>query len=221
MDKRIDMTLPLSSECLVAARLTAGAVCNILGLDIEEADDVKLCVSEACNLIFAQHFGAASIRFSFEKDLCVEIRGDQPSEGPDKEVDEDMSRLLLKDIPYIATNPDWVCPTEFGYVPDCGSMSEMLCHATGKMPTFIGKPSPLMPKLAMEKWGYTPEESMVIGDRIYTDIKSGLNAGIAAALVLSGETTPEILARSEDKPTVVFSDCGELLQQLQAQENNI
>ena len=46
-------------------------------------------------------------------------------------------------------------------------------------------------------------------------------AGIAAALVLSGETTPEILARSEDKPTVVFSDCGELLQQLQAQENNI
>ncbi len=95
MDKRIDMTLPLSSECLVAARLTAGAVCNILGLDIEEADDVKLCVSEACNLIFAQHFGAASIRFGFEKDLCVEIRGDQPSEGPDKEVDEDMSRLLL------------------------------------------------------------------------------------------------------------------------------
>lgn len=131
---------------------------------------------------------------------------------------EDMSRLLLKDIPYIATNPDWVCPTEFGYVPDCGSMSEMLCHATGKMPAFIGKPSPLMPQLAMEKWGYTPEESMVIGDRIYTDIKSGLNAGIAAALVLSGETTPEILARSADKPTVVFSDCGELLQQLQAQE---
>ena len=149
---------------------------------------------------------------------------------------EDMSRLLLKDIPYIATNPDWVCPTEFGYVPDCGSMSEMLCHATGKMPAFIGKPSPLMPQLAMEKWGYTPEESMVIGDRIYTDIKSGLkesmvigdriytdiksglNAGIAAALVLSGETTPEILAQSKDKPTVVFLDCGELLQQLRKLE---
>lgn len=95
MDKHIDMTLPLSSECLVAARLTAGAVCNILGLNIEEADDVKLCVSEACNLIFAQNFGAAFIRFGFERDLCVEIRGDQPIQEQGKKVDEDMCRLLL------------------------------------------------------------------------------------------------------------------------------
>ncbi len=123
----------------------------------------------------------------------------------------DMSRLLLRDIPYIATNPDWVCPTEFGYVPDCGSMSEMLCHATGKTPLFIGKPSPLMPRLAMDRWGYQPEETLVIGDRIYTDIKSGVSAGTNTALVLSGETTPEILAQSDTKPTVVYRDCGEML----------
>lgn len=129
---------------------------------------------------------------------------------------EDLSRLLLRDIPYIATNPDLVCPTEFGYVPDCGSVSEMIYNATGRRPKFIGKPSPLMPELAMEKWGYQKEETLVVGDRIYTDIKSGLNAGIAAALVMSGETTPEILQASADKPTVVYKDCGEMLRLLRS-----
>ena len=58
----------------------------------------------------------------------------------------DVSFLLLTrpDIPYIATNPDWVCPTAFGYVPDCGSGAEMLFRATGKRPVFIGKPEALM-----------------------------------------------------------------------------
>ena len=128
---------------------------------------------------------------------------------------EDLSRILLnKDIPYIATNPDLVCPTEFGSVPDCGSVSEMLFNSTGRRPKFIGKPEPLMPQLAMETWGCKPEETIVIGDRIYTDIKSGLNAGIHTALVMSGETTPAILAASPDKPEAVYRDCGEILELL-------
>ena len=62
----------------------------------------------------------------------------------------DVSYLLLtRDIPYIATNPDLVCPTEFGSVPDCGSVCQMIFNATGKRPVVIGKPSPLMPELAM------------------------------------------------------------------------
>ncbi|MBQ6018945.1 MAG: HAD-IIA family hydrolase [Clostridia bacterium] len=130
---------------------------------------------------------------------------------------EDLSRILLtKEIPYIATNPDLVCPTEFGSVPDCGSVSEMLYNSTGRRPKFIGKPAPLMPQLAMETWGYAPEETIVIGDRIYTDIKSGLNAGTRTALVMSGETTPEILAASPDKPEAVYRDCGEILELLKA-----
>lgn len=124
---------------------------------------------------------------------------------------EDLSRLLLKDIPYIATNPDLVCPTEFGSVPDCGSVSEMIFNSTGKRPLFIGKPSPLMEELAMQRWGYSKAETMVIGDRIYTDIKSGINAGITSVLVMSGETTQSILDSSADKPTFVLNDCGELL----------
>ncbi len=129
---------------------------------------------------------------------------------------EDVSKLLLtrKDIPYIATNPDLVCPTEYGSVPDCGSVCQMIYNATGRRPVVIGKPSPLMPELAMEHTGFSREETAVVGDRIYTDIKSGLNAGITSILVLSGETTPQILEASEDKPHLVLQDCGELLQML-------
>lgn len=129
---------------------------------------------------------------------------------------EDVSKLLLtrKDIPYIATNPDLVCPTEYGSVPDCGSVCQMLYNATGRRPVVIGKPSPLMPELAMERTGFSKTETAVVGDRIYTDVKSGLNAGITGILVMSGETTPEILAASEDKPHLVLQDCSEILNAL-------
>ena len=125
---------------------------------------------------------------------------------------EDVSRLLLtRELPYIATNPDYVCPTEFGSVPDCGSVCDMIYNATKKRPVAIGKPTALMPELAMQKYGYQKEESAVIGDRIYTDIKSGLNAGITGILVLSGETTREILEESTDKPHLVLEDCSEMI----------
>ena len=122
--------------------------------------------------------------------------------------------LCTRDVPYIATNPDYVCPTEFGSVPDCGSVCDMLFNATGKRPVVIGKPKPLMPQLAMELVGCTPSETAVIGDRIYTDIKCGINAGAVTMLVLSGETTREALAASDDKPDMVLEDCGELLKLL-------
>ena len=125
----------------------------------------------------------------------------------------DVSYMLLTrpELPYIATNPDYVCPTEFGSVPDCGSVCDMIYNATKKRPIVIGKPSPLMPQLAMEKLGVSKEETCVVGDRIYTDVKSGLNAGITGILVLSGETTREILEASEDKPHLVLEDASEIL----------
>ena len=119
--------------------------------------------------------------------------------------------LCTRELPYIATNPDYVCPTEFGSVPDCGSVCDMLFNATGKRPVVIGKPQALMPILAMEKTGYEKKETAVIGDRIYTDIKSGINAGTVSILVMSGETTEEILNASEDKPDFVLESGKELL----------
>ena len=130
----------------------------------------------------------------------------------------DVSYLLLTrpGIPYIATNPDLVCPTEFGSVPDCGSVCICIKNATGREPVVIGKPSPLMPQLAMERLGIGKEETCVIGDRIYTDVKSGLNAGVTGILVMSGETTREILDASPDKPHLVLQDAGEILSALKA-----
>jgi len=130
----------------------------------------------------------------------------------------DVSYLLLtRDIPYIATNPDLVCPTEFGSVPDCGSVCQMIFNATGKRPVVIGKPGPLMPELAMDRLGYRKEETCMVGDRIYTDVKSGLNAGITGILVMSGETTPQILAASQDKPHLVLESAKEILDILKAE----
>lgn len=128
----------------------------------------------------------------------------------------DVSYLLLTrpGMPYIATNPDLVCPTEFGSVPDCGSVCWGIKNATGREPVVIGKPSPLMPQLAMDKLGVSKEQTCVVGDRIYTDVKSGLNAGVTGILVLSGETTREILAESPEKPHLVLESAAEILEVL-------
>lgn len=127
---------------------------------------------------------------------------------------EDACKLLLNDIVYIATNPDWVCPTAFGYVPDCGSVAEMLFRATGKRPRFIGKPEPEMLLLAMEKYGYKKDEAVMVGDRLYTDIASGYNAGIDTVFVLSGEGTLDDLKETKTPPTYVLSNIRELYNEI-------
>ena len=124
---------------------------------------------------------------------------------------DDVSRLLSeRDLVYIATNPDWVCPTSYGYVPDCGAVAEMIKRATGKCPVFIGKPKPEMLLLAMEKFGYTKSETLMIGDRVYTDIASGYNAGVDTVLVLSGEGTTEDAQQTDTKPTYIMENIREL-----------
>ena len=128
---------------------------------------------------------------------------------------EDACILLGRGVEYIATNPDWVCPTWYGYVPDCGSVCEMLYRATGKRPYVIGKPKPDMVRLAMNAAGAAPEETVVIGDRIYTDIACGVNAGVDTVLVLSGETKEEDIAESDVKPAFVLRDVKEYLHILQ------
>ena len=129
---------------------------------------------------------------------------------------EDASKLLLRDITYIATNPDLVCPTEYGYVPDCGSVSIMLKNATGKTPYFIGKPRPDMMFSAIERvrkydGSVSVENTLVVGDRVYTDIACGVNGGATTVLVLSGESTVADAEASDKKPTFILRDCGELL----------
>ena len=127
---------------------------------------------------------------------------------------EDACILLGRGVDYIATNPDWVCPTSYGYVPDCGSFAEMLYRATKRRPKFIGKPEPDMAHLAMEKAGFSREETVLMGDRLYTDIACGVNAGISTIFVLSGEGTLADVEESDAKPEFVFENIKKLYEKL-------
>ena len=128
---------------------------------------------------------------------------------------DDACILLGGDIDYVATNPDWVCPTWYGYVPDCGSFADIIYNATKKRPKFIGKPEPEMALLAMKKTGFSKEETAIMGDRLYTDIACGVNAGISSIFVLSGEGTVEDVEKSEIKPQYIYNNIKELYLDLQ------
>lgn len=119
--------------------------------------------------------------------------------------------LTLRDVTYLATNPDWVCPTDFGFVPDCGCIAFMMQKATGKTPIYIGKPSPLMIETIIENLHLQKEDVVVVGDRLYTDIKSAQNAGVDSIAVLSGEVTLKEIEKSPQPPTYVINDVGDLI----------
>ena len=124
---------------------------------------------------------------------------------------EDACRLLCRGADFLATNPDLACPTLYGFMPDCGSICQMLVNASGRQPRYIGKPDPTMIALALEQTGCTPEEALMVGDRLYTDIACGVNAGVDTALVLTGEATAADAAVSPTPPTAVYQDMAALL----------
>ena len=127
------------------------------------------------------------------------------------------SRLLTRGAAWVATNPDWVCPTEWGSIPDCGSICQMLTNATGRKPRFIGKPQPEMVYLALEKTGFSPAQTVMVGDRVYTDIAAGVNAGIDTAFVLSGEGVEADIKKFDVHPTWVFDDIMALWRRWEAE----
>ena len=129
---------------------------------------------------------------------------------------ENACRLLARGADFLATNPDLACPTLFGFIPDCGSICRLLANACGREPVFIGKPDPTMIFLAWEQTGYGPAETLMVGDRLYTDIACGVNAGTDTALVLTGEATAADAAVSETPPTAVYRACAALLDALRA-----
>ncbi len=122
--------------------------------------------------------------------------------------------MLGRDVAYLATNPDLVCPVSFGYIPDCGSMSIMLKNATGKEPFFIGKPEPIMVNCVLKKLNCKREDAVIIGDRLYTDIKTGANAQVDTICVLSGEASMEDILQGEVEPTYIFKSVKEIYEGL-------
>ena len=123
-------------------------------------------------------------------------------------------------VPYIATNPDRVCPTDQEVVlVDCGSICKCIEHATGRKPDItLGKPDPNMLTGVRQRYGLEAEEIAMVGDRIYTDIEMAHNAGAFGVLVLSGETTDEVAAAAEKQPHLTIDSIGvlgELLEKAQ------
>ena len=191
-----------------------------LGIDAEEKDfltstDATILYLEDKNYKKIYALGTASFRkqllkngFNITDKLEDDI--DCLCMGFDTELTfqklEDACILLGRGVDYIATNPDWVCPTWYGYVPDCGSVAQILETATKRTPKFIGKPQPDMALLAMKATGFSKDETVLIGDRIYTDIACGVNAGISTILVLSGETTAEDAENSNIKPEFIYDN---------------
>lgn len=119
---------------------------------------------------------------------------------------------ISKGLPYVATNPDWVCPTdEETILVDCGSICACLEGATKRKPdVVIGKPNPDILYGVIGRIGLKPSETAMVGDRIYTDVQTALNAGACGVLVLSGETTLETALAAKEPPTFICRDIEEL-----------
>ncbi len=135
--------------------------------------------------------------------------------GFDTELNYEKLRIATKyledGIPFIATNPDLRCPIEDGrYIPDCGSICNMLTSTTGVKPIYLGKPNGEMIRYLCEKEKISLEDTMVVGDRLYTDILVGINAGCDSVAVLTGETTMDEINSSSYQPTFVLNSIKEL-----------
>ncbi len=116
---------------------------------------------------------------------------------------------------FLATNPDYVCPiANKRYIPDCGSICDMITNATKKKPTYIGKPSPIMIDILANKYNISKNKIYMVGDRIYTDIKAGINAKTKTICVLSGESTIETVKKSDVKPDYVLDSVKDIIKLL-------
>ena len=115
-------------------------------------------------------------------------------------------------LPYIATHPDFNCPTETGFMPDIGAIMAFIEASTGRRPDLIvGKPNTGIVEAVLRRTGLRCEDLAMVGDRLYTDIETGLRSGMLSILVMSGETTYEILEQSPDKPHLVLESAREIL----------
>ena len=128
-----------------------------------------------------------------------------------KELKDTSLYLQTTDIPFIATNGDYRCPIEDGlYIPDCGGMCEWLRLVTGKTAKVMGKPNPVVVESIMKKYKVTKEEILLVGDRLYTDILVGVNAGVDTLCVLSGECSQEDIDNYPYKPTYILKSIKDL-----------
>jgi NagD protein len=120
-------------------------------------------------------------------------------------------RLIRGGAKFIATNPDVTGPSAEGPLPATGAVAAMITAATGIQPYYVGKPNPLMMRTALNRIGGHSETSVMIGDRMDTDVKSGLEAGMRSILVLSGSTQVEEIEQFPYRPTAVLDGIADVV----------
>jgi NagD protein len=125
------------------------------------------------------------------------------------------SYYVSRGYPYIATNCDLKCPIlDNKFIPDCGAIAKMIELATDRMPLFLGKPERTMVDAVSKEWNMPVEKIACVGDRLYTDIAVGINAGATSICVLTGEATKDEIEHTEFKPDYCFDSIKELYQAL-------
>src|SRR5437763_3217743 len=120
-------------------------------------------------------------------------------------------RLIEGGARFIATNPDVTGPSLEGSLPATGSVAALIEKATGRSPYYVGKPNPLMMRSALRRLGAHSESNVMIGDRMDTDVHSGIEAGLQTILVLTGISTPESAERYPYRPTKVLDSVADLI----------
>ena len=119
-------------------------------------------------------------------------------------------RLIIAGARFIATHPDPAGPSEQGIVPACGAMAALIEKASGKAPFFVGKPNPLMMRTALNYLGVHSEDTIMIGDRMDTDIVAGVESGMETILVLTGVTKREDVDLYPYRPTRIVNSVAEI-----------
>lgn len=164
--------------------------------------------------------GNASLHAEMEAYLVPVVPLHEPAElvliGFDTELTYAKLCAICDDVraglPYIATHPDFNCPTETGFIPDIGAIIAFIEASTGRRPDHIvGKPYGEIVRAACERTGLAPRQLAIVGDRLYTDIKTGLDHGLLAVMVLSGEGTIAEIERTGIEPDLLFGGLGDVV----------
>ena len=132
------------------------------------------------------------------------------TEGYNFEIITKAVRLIEGGARFIATNPDVSGPSEAGTVPGCGAMAALIEKASGKAPLYVGKPNPLMMRSALNYLDVHSEDTVMVGDRMETDIVAGVESGMRTILVLTGVTRREDIDRFPYQPTWVLDSVAEV-----------
>ena len=139
--------------------------------------------------------------------------------GFDTTLDYDKMRrvcdFVRAGLPYIATHPDFNCPTETGFMPDIGAILAFIEASAGRRPDLVvGKPNTGIVEAVLRRTGLRVDQLAMVGDRLYTDIETGLRSGMLSILVMSGETTERMLAESGTVPDLKFGRLSDMIPML-------